>query len=90
MRHLFRHRSDIANIPKDLYRPDTGRLNQAENWNGKDVLAAIGRGASKQGAVPVSDDRAKFKQYRRRGSESDEDNRRHQDYEGYHRVHCDA
>ena len=56
----------------------------------EDALTASGRRASKEGGIPVSDDRASFEQHWRRGSESDEDNHDHHDREGYYRVHRDA
>ena len=68
----------------------TGGQNQTENENWKDALAANGRRASKEGGIPVPDYRGDFKQHRRRGSESDQDNHDHHDREGHYRVHRDA
>ncbi len=56
---------------------DEGGRDQTENGNRKDVLAAVGRRASKEGGVPVSDMRAVFKQHRRGGSNPDQENRDH-------------
>jgi hypothetical protein len=40
--------------------------------------------------MPVSDNRADFKLFRRWGADPDQDNRRREDQEGCHRAHHDA
>lgn len=68
----------------------TGTRNQTENGNRKDGLAAGRRGASKEGRMPVSDDRVNFKRHWSRGVDSDEDSRSHQGHDGHDGMHRDA
>ena len=67
-----------------------GERNQTENGNRKDGLAAGRRGASKEGRMPVSDDRVNFKRHWSRGVDSDEDSRSHQGHDGHDGMHRDA
>jgi hypothetical protein len=60
--------------------------NQAENGIDKDALAASRRGARKEGGMPVPNDRASFKNYRRCGLDLNENNRGHHSHKGHYGV----
>ena len=100
-RHLQCTEGALSEIPSglqvvncDSFTRPLGRTrrcgNHGELEDRKDALAACWRGASKEGGMPVSDNRADFKQLRRWGSDPDQDNRRCNHHEGCHRAHHDA
>lgn len=53
----------------------TGRRDQTEEGNRKDALAVSRRGPSKEGRMPVPDDRVNFKRHWSCGTDSDKDSR---------------
>jgi hypothetical protein len=71
-------------------RHRAARQNQTERGCRTDALAASGRRSSKEGGMPVPDDRGNFKQHWCGCSESDEDNRDQHNYQGHDRMHYDA
>jgi hypothetical protein len=58
--------------------------------NRKDALAANGRRASKEGGMPIADNRVDLKRRRGCGRDPDQQSRDHHDQKGHDSVHHDA